>query len=517
MIPPNSQQTRSAQLNNIALDSLLTAAVTLSSPGSGVPVVIDTSQKATATITIKDLQIDSAVARFPSQQLLQYNNTLIFSLPDSTQITEAWMRQGMLSLDFYNTIKQNVHLSFSLPGATKNGQPFQLNVTIPASDGYTPSHISTQADVSGYTFLFRGINAFETIHGDLNGNGHIDADTVNSLYYSLQASIDSTGQFITLTKNDSITAHCKFQNLIPDYVKGFFGYKQVSLDSTINYTLLSNLNVNQLHFEQANFSITLENQIGTTAKAYIQHLTAKNTHQNQQISLQGTVMQTPFILTKPIDPHSTSIDVVPTLSNFSVNSQNSNIQDLISILPNQIDYGFNIRLNEGVSMPTPAAANDFVYYGDKISAKLNVEIPLSFYANNLVLCDTVQPNFSKVNINQINSGNLVLHSSNLYPIDINVKMYLLDENKQVYDSLHVLPVIILAGIVNPSIQRVINPRLDKNIIPASHSKLESFFKAKYIVFKAAFNTKPVSTHIKIYDSYTLLLKLVGDFNYTIQK
>ncbi len=516
-IAPHTSQTSSTPLSNIVLDSLLMGDVTISSPGSGIPVTIDTSQSATATITIRNLQIDSAIARFPSQQLLNYNNTLIMSLPDSLQISEAWLKSGFLSLDFYNTIKQNIHLNFSLPAVTKNGQPFQLLVTIPASDGYTPAHIVTQADVSDYTFLFRGIHAFENISGDLNGNGHIDIDTLNSLYYKLEASIDSSGQFITLTKNDSITAHCTFQNFVPDYIKGFFGYKLVSFDSIINYTLLNNLNVDLLHFEQANFSISLENQIGTTAKVYIEHLKAINTQQSHQISLQGNVLQTPFVLTKPIDPHSIYSDVIPTLSQFSVNSQNSNIQDLISILPNQIDYGFHIHLNDGVTMPTPATASDFVYYGDKISTTLNVEIPLSFYASNLVLCDTAQPDFSNINIDKIISGNLILHSSNLYPIDVNVRIYLLDINKNVYDSIHTVPIIIQAGVMNTSIQKVIVPRIDKNIIPVSHAKLDNFLKAKYIVFKAVFNTKPDVTHIKIYDSYTLKLKIVGDFNYTIEK
>jgi len=517
LIAPQTQQTRTATLSNIVLDSLLMASITVSSPGSNIPITIDTSQSTTATITIKDLQIDSAVARFPSQEILKYNQNLILNLPDSVQITEAWIKQGNLKLDFYNTIKQNIHINFSLPAAQKNGQPFTMNVTIPASDGIHLSHSSAVADFTGYKVKFRGLHEFEVIQGDLNNNNQIDADTVNALYYNLRASIDSTGEFITLTKNDSISAICQFENVIPDYIKGFFGYKEVTFDSTIAYNFIKNLQVQNLHFQQANFSFSIENQIGTNAHAYIQQLIAKNTQTNNDVLLQGTVLQTPLMLIKPTDPITTNVDVVPATSSFSVNSQNSNIQDLISILPNQLTYSFRIKMNEGQLLPSPTTANDFIYYGDQLKLKLNAEVPLSFYAENLVLCDTVIPNFSNVQINQINYGNIILQSSNYFPIDMNVTIYMLNENKELYDSLHTIPINIHAGTINPTTHKVNIPCSDKNTIPLSNLKLQHLFNAKYLVFKANFNTKPNSSHVKIYDYYTVIFKLIGDFNYHIQK
>lgn len=516
-IEPQTQQTRTATLNNVILDSLLMASITVSSPGSSIPITIDTSQSTTTTITIKDLQIDSAIARFPSQEILKYNQNLILNLSDSVQITEAWIRQGNLKLDFYNTIKQNIHINFSLPAAIKNGQPFTMNVTIPASDGVNLSHTSAVADFSGYKVKFRGLHEFEVIQGDLNNNNYIDPDTVNALYYNLRASIDSTGEFITLTKNDSITAICRFENVIPDYIKGFFGYKEVSFDSIVAYNFIKNLQVQNLHFEQANFSLSVENQIGTNAQAYIEQLKAQNTQNNREELLQGSVMQTPFMLTKPIDPLTTTIDVAPTFSSFSINSQNSNIHDLISILPNQLDYSFRIKMNDGQPLPLPTNANDFIYYGDQLKLKLNAEVPLTFYADNLVLCDTVVPNFSNVKIDQINYGCIIIQSSNFFPFDINVCIYMLNENKEVYDSLHTLPIIIHAGLINPNTLKVNTPSTNKNTLPLSNIKLQHFFDAKYLLFKAIFNTRPASSHVKIYDYYNLNLKLIGDFNYHIQK
>lgn len=516
-IPPNSQQSRTASLTNIAIDTLLLASITVSSPGSSIPITIDTSQSATATITIKDLLIDSAVVRFDSQGMLEYNQNLIFNIPDSVQITEAWIKQGNLKLDFYSTIKHNIHLEFSLPAALKNGQPFTFNITIPASNGVNLSHASAITDFTGYKIKFRGIHDFELIHGDLNNNNYIDPDTVNALYYSLLARIDSTSEFITLTKNDSIIAICQFENIIPDYIKGFFGYKEVTFDSIIDYSLIKNLQVDDLHFEESNFSISVENQVGTTAKAFINSLKAINTSNNLSEILQGPVLQTPFILSKPNDPLSINTDVVPTLNYFSVNSQNSNIQDLVSILPNQLEFSLKMKINDGQPLPSPTSANDFVYYNDKVKVCFNVEVPLSFYANNLVLCDTVQPNFANIDVDNVNFGNIILNTSNYYPIDISVFIYMLDENKIIFDSLHTTPILIHAGLVNPTTNKVNVPKIDKNILPISKTKLQHFFNSKYLVFKAVSNTKPSSSHLKIYDYYTISFKLIGDFNYHFQK
>lgn len=339
----------------------------------------------------------------------------------------------------------------------------QLHITLPASNGQTASHFQTQIDLSQYRIKFRGIHEFEVVQGDLNNNQIIDPDTVNSLYYRLSASIDSTGQFITLTKNDSVSAKCRFVNLTPDYIKGFFGYKEVNIDSNIVISTFKNIESNGLHFDQARFSLTLENQIGTTAKAYIQEFRAKNTQQNVSASLLGSVLSTPMTIVKPIDPVNTQVDVTPTINTLQINHQNSNINDLISLLPNQLTYAFKIKLNDQVPLPSPTSASDFLYYGDGISASFNAEVPLSISVNKLQLIDTVKVNYGKVNVKNIQNGSIVVYYKNYFPIEAEVSIYALDSNKVMYDSLHITPIKITAGIINVQTNKVDKPSPGKTI------------------------------------------------------
>jgi len=517
LILPNTQQSRSFTLSNVVIDSLLVGSFKVSSPGSMVPVVIDTSQSATIKIVLRDLQIDSAVARFPSQELLNYNDVLRFNLPDSVQISEAWIKSGIMQFDFYNTLKENIHLKFQLPDAKKNGQVFEMLLTIPAASNGNVSHVNTQVDISDYKIKFRGIHQFEVIYGDLNNNSVIDSDTINSLYYNLKLSIDSSGNFVSLTKNDSIYANCTIKNVVPAYIKGFFGYKNVVLDSSTWFSLIKNIQAQSLHFDKTIFNLMFENQIGTIANIYIDRLKAKNTSQNNEINLQGSVLNTPFTIQKPSDPQSLQVDVQPAITSFTINHNNSNINDLVSILPDLISYKFSLKMNENVNLPSPSNANDFLYNGDKINLKLTAEVPLSFSTNKLVLFDTVESSIGKIDLSSINDGNLILNVKNFFPININLYIYALDSNKVLIDSLHNSPINIAAGIVNSVTLKVQQPSISRNILPFNNYKLQKILKAKYFAFKAIFNTIPSGKHVQIYDYYYLQINISGDFNYVINK
>lgn len=518
IVNPMSDETRSATLQNVTLDSLLQAFVTISSPGSNIPVVIDTNQYAQAIVTIKNLQIDSALARFPAQNLLTYHNSLTFNLPDSMMISEVWLDEGSLQLNFYNTLKNKLFIDFQLPDARKNGIPFQIQLTIPESDGITPSSVQQTIDLSNYKINFRGLHSFELQQGDLNQNNHIDADTTNALYYVVSAKIDSTGEFIKLTKFDSIQVFCVFNNIKTSYVKGFFGYKNILLDSAITYQFLSNnISFNDFELQQAKLNLIISNQIGTNANATIEHLTAYNTQKNTQKTLSGTVLSTPINISKPIDPNSLNVSVTPTITNYSITSQNSNIHELISLVPDKIDYQFRIALNPFIPLPQPTNANDFIYKNTKLSLKLNAEVPLSFKIEELELKDTISTDFSKIDVDDVIDGKINLISTNYFPLSFNVKIYLLDNQKQTYDSLHVVPIQISPGLINPIYNKVTNPTKNKNIIPLSHYKLLNFIKAKYILIKAKVNSQPQNMHVSIYNSYFIHFNLTGDFNYKFEQ
>lgn len=513
----NSTATKTVYLTNIVLENILAADVTISSPGSGVEVAIDTSQYAAARIVVRDIKIDSALARFPSQEIIAYHNEAVLSLSDNFQLNEVWALSGMISVDIYNTIQESMYYDFEIPGAKLNGVPFIISGQVPAATPGNVAHTSLSKNLAGYKVDFRGIGPFEAINGDLNGNSIIDQDTVNKLYYVLKAGIDSSGNFIMLTLNDSIYASCSISNVMPEYALGFFGTMQAGEDSLIVFDVLNSLEIDELSFDDVRVSLTVENQIGVQATATINELTSINTAATSSISLSGQALNSPFVIAKPADPHSLFVDVVPTVNLFQLNSGNSNISQLISNKPDRFSYNVGININQDVPVPPAGSGTDFIYYGDRISSRLNVEVPLSFIAGNLVLRDTVVPDFSGSDISKINNGNVIIYSVNSYPIECISQIYFLNADNQVYDSLSIIPVFIPAADINPLTNTVTVPKISKNTVPAGKTKLQNFFDAKKLVITARFSTQPPGMHVKIYSNYFVDIKIVGDFNYRIEK
>ena len=501
VIAPNTWATKTEFLTNVTLENLMWATVTLSSPGSGSPVTLTLSQSATTAITVRDIVIDSAIARFPSQEIINYSNNAVINTTDNLQIYEAWAKSGQISVDVFNTIEETMHYQFQVPRAKLNNVPLTLSGTIPAATGGNASHTTVSQDLTGYKIDFSGINQ----------------DTVNSLYYVLTGSIDSSGNFVHITMNDSIYINCSLSNILPDYARGFFGNRHIEQDSTVIFSVLNDLQIDQLSFNDVRVSLSVENQIGVLAQANVTELTSINTNHNSSVSLTGSALSSPFNILKPNDPHSLNIDVIPTINNFTLNSTNSNINQLISNLPDKFRYKVALDLNQGITPPPPGSGTDFIYYGDKVSSKLNIEVPLSFIAGNLVLRDTVATDFANTDISNVNGGSIILKSENMYPIDASVKIYFLNEQNVIYDSLSIIPIYIDAATINTNTQKVEQPKLSKNIIPVTKVQLNNLFLAKNLIIEARFNTQPANTHVKIYSDYYIYFKIIGDFSYRVKK
>jgi len=500
-IPPFTSSTRTEQLNNITIENLMWGTVTISSPGTSTPVSIDTSMSATTTITVHDVIIDSAIARFPTQQIINYDTSIVINAPNNLQISEAWARSGQITIDIYNTINETMQYQFTVPEANLNNVPLTLSGTIPPAFNGNASHSVINKDLSGYKINFSGIHN----------------DTVNSLHYILTGSIDSSGNFIHLTNNDSIYLNCTISNLTPDYARGYFGNQAVTQDSIVDFSVLNDLQIEQLSFNEVKVNLTVENQIGVQAQANINELTSINTNNNTSVTLTGSALSSPFTIQKPTDPHSTFTDVIPTINYFELNKTNSNINQLISNIPNRFKYKVSLNINNGITPPTPGNGTDFIYFGDKVRSKLNVEIPLSLIAKNLVLKDTATTDFSNIDISDVNGGSIILKSVNMFPIESSVKVYFLNEQNNIFDSLSVVPIVIDAANINQNTQKVDVAKVSKNIIPLTKDKLNNLFLCKNLLIVATFNTLPDNTHVKIYSNYYIDFKVIGDFSYRVKK
>lgn len=519
IVLPTTEESNSHIVENIKLDTLLLAKVTVSSPGSLTPVVIDTSQSAQTTIEIKELQVDSAIIKIPENEIIEYHDNALLNLPDSAQIIRGLIKEGLLKIVIYNTLNTDINLNFTLPDAKKNNQPFNTQIMIQAGTPIYPSFSEKIVDLSGYDVKFKGIGCFEQQNNsDLNNNGIIDADTCNKLYYHLKITPSSTDDYIYIGKKDSISLEVQLNSLRTKYIKGFFGYKNISIEDTVFYNLLSDFDVESFYPENIIINLLSENTIGTKAKCYIQQFKATNTKKNIYENLNGSILTTPFTVNKPVDPGFYQINNInPSISNLSITSNNSNVNSLIGILPDKFEYLFKLNLNEDEPLPVPANANDFIYDYSYIKLKANIEFPLWFSLKNAVLYDTAELSIKNINVDNISEGKLILYYYNYYPLSIRLNTYFLDSLKNTIDSLTGEPIIINCPQIFHPILPITQPAYNKIEIDMPVYKLKRILKSKYVAFKLVINTLPSNTGIKIFNSYSLKLKIIGDFSYLYNK
>ncbi len=516
LIPSHAYMQQTKSLAGLTVEGHLYGYVKISSPGSGSAVTIDTSQALTAQIIIRDVAVSSAVANFPGQNIVDKKEKTSFKMGD-VQLSKVLAKSGNINIDVYNTLHETLHFNYKMYSASKNGTILQLTGTIPPASNGTASHTVINKDLQGYTINMKGIGPVEAIYGDLDGNGVINGDTVNTIYSVLTGTIDSSGNQISLSLQDSIYFKCVFTNLIPEYIEGFLGKDTLTENGSFNQDIISQLVGASLDFNDVKVSLNFSNQIGVGGQIKINQLKATNTSNNQTATLNIFPSTAPFYIIKPVNPFSSFTDVVPTINFFQLNNTNSNINQLINVIPNQFQYSVQIFLNAGISTPASGLGTDFVYYGDKINARLDIEVPLSVIAGNVILNDTTKFSLGTAKTNQIIGGNLILITDNLFPVEATPQVYLLDSLNQILDVLIPSGAKVEAGDVDATTHRVKLAKRSKIIIPITPQRLDLLKKTKKVKTTASFLTRPQDNHVKFYNDYTMKFKLIGDFNYLLHQ
>ncbi len=493
---------------SLNLNNLLTNSVIQANPDSSLKLVyennfyglkMDTLFKIPDTTISQILAIPiSGITFAPGTVIpvLSPNTNTTYQLP-GVQLRTVIVKSGKVSYSIQSTVKHTTDFHYSIPSATLNGQPFSINITVPAAVGSSPGIYNQIFDLSGYTI-------------DLTGYAH---NMVNTITTSLNVNISNSGDSV-LVNNDQITISNKFYDIIPYYAKGYFGQNTFNIGPALsNFDVFKNIVSGSLSLEDVNFNLKIENPIGLDARMYINNLSSLNSHTNHLVDLQNSIMNTPININRASESNGYGTGTIyPTYANFPLTTTNSNIRPFVENLPDKLSYSLQIITNP---LGNVSGSNDFIFSDHLLKAQLNMEIPLSLMANNLTLVDTLALNISnKDNVQNVHSGTLTLFAENGFPFNAGLQMYLLNDQHAIADSIFGYANTIDQAPVNSSL-RVTDKKLTKIIIPVSESKMKLLYDTKHIALKVKFNTSAQPNYVKIYSDYTIDVKLVGDINYTV--
>lgn len=455
-------------------------------------VFIDTSKALDITITLRDLIIETATAKFPSQEVVNDKVEIRLDLEDA-KLKLAKLNSGNVVIDVISTAQDSIFFNFSIPGASKNGISFYTNPVIPPAQAGGNVLVTYTYDFSDYELDLTGISGNES----------------NLLYSELIASIDSSGNLITLSESDSLRINLKLENIKPSYAEGFLGSLEYNIGpEDISFDIFKNVISGGISLENVTTYFSIENGIGVDAELNINKLNAYNSSTNNSVDLVSGDIASPIQIFKAIDP-----PLMPSITSFQLDNQNSNITDLINILPDRLSYELALFVNQGVDSTT-SSYQDFVYVNSGIKSSIDIEMPLSLIANNLTLSDTIElTEETLIEFDGVESGNLNFIVDNGFPLSTNFELYFIDDQNNVYVSLVSEEKIEAAPVSNG---RVINPLRSVLSFPLSSTEISNVSKSTKFLLIAEFNSDN-SSFLKIYSDYKLKSTLSGDFIYKVNE
>lgn len=456
--------------------------------GGNQPVIIDTSKALDITITLRDMKIQTATALFPAQTVVDEKvNTYVN--PGNAKLTNAELKNGNVRIEVVSTAQDTIFFNYKIPGASKDGVPFETNTIIPPATPGNNVSVNFNYDFAGYTL-------------DLTGPNQTDK---NLLYSELVGRIDSADQMVTISQNDSIMVSLFLEDVEIKSVEGFLGAVDYQIGpKSFDFKLFQKVVSGSLSLQSVATNFTIENELGVSAELKMQVLKAINISTQQQVDLTGSVLSEPLVINR-----ATKDPLTPSFNTFTLSDQNSNITDLINVMPDQLEYQFLLAINKGIDSNT-TDYNDFLDVSSMVKSSIDIEMPLSIQANQLTLSDTVELSPDVLlEFDGVESADLNFILYNGFPLSVAFQVDFLD-----IDNTPIVSFVseegVKAGVVTNG--RVNVPEHTVLTFPVSNDEIQRISNASSIMFTAIFNTSG-NEMVKIYSDYKLYVVVSGNLKY----
>jgi hypothetical protein len=427
----------------------------------------------------------------PGVELFTLEEETRFDL-DQVQLSEVLVRSGSLNASLSSEIQGATTLTFSLPNVLLEGQPFSVTRNVPARSGTSPSLVSVQSALDGYRFDLRGPQLQD----------------VNTLAVLLTAATDESGGNTLLTPQDSVLASFTYADVVPQYVRGYFGQLTVDVPpETADLDLFRNMS-GTLDLDRVAVRLRTENGVGADAQVRLDYLRALNTRTGQTVDLIADLVGGTIQITRAQDLGS---GFSPSVNNVLLDQDNSNILALVENLPDQVEFAGEIMLNP---LGNVSSGNDFLYYESRMGVDLEVELPLSLIATDLALQRTTTVDLPGTpEGHALQEAELMLFATNGFPLQAEILAEIVSADSTVlgtiaFDGPITSAVLGADGFVQSPTTCERRALVDKTLLDLLQSN-------GLLRITATFNTADQTQHVKILNSYRLDLQVTARANYVV--
>lgn len=349
-----------------------------------------------------------------------------FSL-EEIALTTARIKSGKASIRIENPVSTKGIFTISLPGVLKDGTEFSYTQAVDGGTIAKPGVGTLVLDLSGYTIDMTGAT------GQL----------YNIIQSKMKVVTDPQGPTVTITNQDVFKTKVSFESLLVDYAKGYFGNIIFSDTTSVDVDALSKVVGGAINIEDINLELIIRNGIKVRANGEVTLLESIN-YNNNVVALNHPLFGQKF----NIDPALGSWNsIIPSELSFLFNQSSGNMKNFLENIGNQYNIGYSIELNP---LGNTSSGNDVLYPQSRLGIDLKADFPLLIGSDNLTLRDTFEIDFKNDDkILRVQSGKLILNTTNSFPYGAEVKLELLDEEKnslkQISSSGFISPAQINAG------------------------------------------------------------------------
>ncbi len=429
------------------------------------------------TPVLKMGNINGDSARFDNDISASLSNDYTMDMPNKAEIKTLIFSEGWLKLDFDIFYRKSGYIVIEIPALTKNGNPYKDSLTFeyPFS---IPHHISDSLNLEGYKL-------------DLTKNN----TTYNTFKYYFRIGLKGSPEYVH--KTDYASAQLSFLKLKLKYIEGFLG--QFELDYPFDSTeinLFKSTESGRLSFENPSLNIDLENSIGVPVELDSLTIFIKD-RKGVKHPLEGSVVNQVYTPGYPMIHEG----AVKKLYQIRADRSNSNLPDIISLLPSGYSNDFRITIN-----PNGKVYENFATDSSEFKSTTTMVFPLYGKTGGWVL-GTNAP-FELTNIDFIEELRFNLMIENEFPVEGRIQLYFLDSLGQVVDTLiDSKKPVVPAGIAG-SDGKTIMPGITQTKVIYPSSRIENLNRVKEIRLEANLSTTHQgTTNVKFYADYDLSIRL----------
>ncbi len=262
-------------------------------------------------------------------------------------------------------------------------------------------------------------------------------DTYNTFAYSVSATI-TTNSTAGIYTGQGVSFNMNIGGLDFNELRGEFNY---SFDTDYLFSSLdifSSAYISNMHLADPRLELTLENGFGIPSSLSLFKFEFVNTNTPALVNVanEGVLGEEDLKISLPnyLAPATENTQYGTSL--YKLNGQNSNIEDIFDIAPNQLNFGATFTLGDN-----SGDHNQFVRRDSKINFISYIEVPLEGWATTLVLQDTLEniewPSIDDLGEVDEESLDVELRFifNNGLPLDMNMQVLFVDDNENPITSL----------------------------------------------------------------------------------